>query len=328
LRFRKIRSNPATTNEKKTVILLTVFFLSNIAIRSSTSAPARSRAALRSGIKFPAGLIFTVENEMIEALKNHWPEYLIEAWCLATFMISAAAFGVALFHPGSPLAGFGPAARSAAMGAAMGATAVLIVVSPWGRRSGAHFNPAVTLAFFRLGKIAPWDAAFYVGAQFAGGAAGIFVARLALGDALADGAVNYLVTVPGGAGAGAAFAAEVAISFVLMTTVLVTGNSARLARLTPYLAGALVAVYIPLEAPLSGMSMNPARSFASALAADVWTGLWVYFTAPPLAMLAAAEFYRRAPALGRLYCAKFHRRSRARCIFSCRFGELVEPSQG
>ena len=59
------------------------------------------------------------------------------------------------------------------MGVAMGSTAVALIFSPLGKRSGAHFNPSVTLTFFRLGKIKAWDAVFYVLFQFAGGIAGV-----------------------------------------------------------------------------------------------------------------------------------------------------------
>src|SRR5687768_8571623 len=103
---------------------------------------------------------------MFEALKNHWREYLMEAWGLGTFMVSACVFGVLFFYPGSPFAAVNFALRNVLMGIAMGATAVLIFLSPWGRRSGAHINPSVTLTFWRLGKIKPEDAAFYVLAQF------------------------------------------------------------------------------------------------------------------------------------------------------------------
>src|SRR2546428_12452826 len=112
---------------------------------------------------------------MTERTALHWPEYFAEAGGLAAFMVSACTFGVLLEHPSSPL----PAAiasgdlRRVLMGAAMGLTAVCIVYSPWGRRSGAHINPCLTITFFRLGKIAPIDALFYVLAQFLGAAAGV-----------------------------------------------------------------------------------------------------------------------------------------------------------
>jgi len=259
---------------------------------------------------------------MLNALKHHWPEYLSEAAGLGAFMVSACAFAALLFHPSSPVVvGVeGETARRVLMGAAMGLTNVGLVYSPWGMRSGAHNNPAVTLTFYRLGKVKGADALCYVLAQFAGGVAGVFLAALLFGDVLADAKVNYVVTVPGSFGVAAAFAAEFLISFVLMSVVLRASNHARLARWTGLLAGLLVAVYISVEAPVSGMSMNPARTFGSALSAHVWTALWVYFTAPLAGMLLAAEVFARAGA--RAACAKLYHHDRKRCIFNCNFGEV------
>jgi aquaporin Z len=256
---------------------------------------------------------------MREALRNHWPEYVIEAAGLSVFMLSACAFAVLLFHPSSPVvaAVARPAARRLLMGAAMGATAVLIVYSPWGKRSGAHINPAVTLAFFRLGRIEPWDALCYVLAHFTGGTLGVLLAGALLGQPVADPAVNYVATVPGEAGALAAFAAEILISFVLMSAVLIVSNNSRWAQWTGLCAGTLVALYIAVESPLSGMSMNPARTFGSAFSAGAWASLWLYFTAPPLGMLLAAQVYTSVKGRRRVVCAKLHHRNDQRCIFRC-----------
>jgi aquaporin Z len=177
------------------------------------------------------------------------------------------------------------------MGALMGLTAVAIVYSPWGRRSGALMNPALTLTFLRLGRVAPRDAAAYVAAQFAGGALGVMAAHLVLGGRLAHPAVSYVVTRPGPAGVAAAFLAEATISGVLMTVVLRANASERWKRYTGVLGGLLVTTYILVESPLSGMSMNPARSLGSALAAGSWTALWIYFAAPLLGMLVAAQLH-------------------------------------
>jgi aquaporin Z len=247
----------------------------------------------------------------------HWPEYLMEAAGLGAFMMSACTFAVLLEHSGSALHAAipHPAVRRMMMGAAMGLTALAIVYSPWGRRSGAHINPCVTLTFFRLGKVAPADAAFYVLAQFAGGATGVLVAAAALGSALADPAVNYVVTVPGASGLSAAFVAEASISFVLMSTVLMVSNVPALARFTGVACGLLVATYITLEAPISGMSMNPARTLASALAAGEWRDLWIYFSAPALGMLAAAELYLYLFSERGVFCAKLDHPDDVPCIF-------------
>lgn len=252
------------------------------------------------------------------ALAEHWPEYLMEATQLGLFMASACVLATLLEHPASPLhqAVVDPTSRRLIMGLGMGLTAIGLIYSPWGKQSGAHLNPAVTLTFLRLGKVTPWDAAFYAAAQFAGGALGVAAAALLLGGAVGHPAVQYVVTQPGRWGTEVAFAAEFLMAFVLMSVVLRVSNSARWARLTGCCAGLLVCIYIGLAAPLSGMSMNPARSFASSLNAHVWSGLWLYFVAPPLGMLGAAEAYRRWA--GRpVLCAKLHHQNARRCIFRC-----------
>lgn len=203
------------------------------------------------------------------------------------------------------------------MGVAMGVTAIGLNYSTWGKRSGAHYNPAVTVAFARLGKMARGDVVGYVAAQFVGAVGGVFLAGLIVREMLADPQVHYAVTRPGDQGVGVAFVAEVLISGILMTVVLTTSNRARLAPYTGLFAGLLVATFICVEAPLSGMSMNPARTFGSALPAGVWTALWIYFTAPPLGMLLAAAVFVRLHGLPRLRCAKLQHPDRGDCIFGC-----------
>jgi aquaporin Z len=259
------------------------------------------------------------------ALRRHWPEYLIEAFLLGAFMVSALGVTVLLEHPDSPLRAALPAptGRRLLMGTAMGATAIALVYSPWGQRSGAHFNPAFTLTFFRLGKIERMDALGYVAAHFVGGVLGVVAIATLLGARVAAPTVNFAATTPGLAGPAVAFAAELAISFVTMGTVLVVSNHPRLTRFTPLFVGALVAVWISFEAPLSGMSMNPARSFGSAAGARLFDSLWLNFTAPPLGMLLAAEVYVRARGLRAVHGAKLHHANRQPCIFRCGYHELV-----
>jgi aquaporin Z len=199
----------------------------------------------------------------------------------------------------------------------MGLTAIGLVYSPWGKRSGAHLNPAVTTTFFRLGKIQGSDALWYVAAQFIGGTIGLWLAASLVGTAIEHRAVNYVATVPGESGAFVAFVAEAVISCGLMLVVLMASNRASLNEWTGVFAGALVAVYVAIEAPLSGMSMNPARTLASALPAHRWTDWWVYLTAPLLGMLVAAEWYVRINGLHRVRCAKLHHHNSTRCIFRC-----------
>jgi aquaporin Z len=227
------------------------------------------------------------------AMREHWPEYLIEAWALGCFMISAGMFATLLGSPTSPAYVLisSATARTVVVGIAMGVTAVLLIHSPWGKRSGAHMNPAVTLTFLRLGKVHPWDALFYVIAQTLGGTLGVLVVAGVLGTVFTDPPVSYATTLPGPKGVAVAFTAESVISFGLMVTVLGLAASPRRARYTGIAAGCLVALYISLESPLSGMSMNPARSFASAVPGQMWQHFWIYLLAPPLGMLAAAQVH-------------------------------------
>jgi len=250
------------------------------------------------------------------ALRRHWPEYLIEAWALGTFMVSAGVVSTLLEFPGSPLHAALPNAdlRRVLIGFAMGLTAIALIYSPWGQRSGAHMNPAVTLTFWRLGKVARWDALFYMLAQFAGGALGVLLVAAVLGGRFTTPPVSYAATLPGPHGILAAFIAEFGISALLMWVVLRVSNDPRTARWTGVCAGILVALYISLEAPLSGMSMNPARSFASAYPMGIWQDFWIYLTAPVLGMQFGALVHGLRFGRGAVGCAKLLHPADQRCI--------------
>jgi aquaporin Z len=215
--------------------------------------------------------------------------------------------------------------RRALNGLAMGLTAMVLIYSPWGRRSGAHLNPAVTLTFWRLGKVPMWDALFYSSAQLLGGTLGVVIARVALGPALAHPAVAYVATTPGAAGVLAAFTGEFLISCAMMLMILSTGKVPRLARFTGVFAGGLLVLFITFEAPLSGMSLNPARSLASAIPSGMWTAEWIYLTAPILGMLAAVEVSRIGKGLRGFGCAKLHHGASQRCIL-CGWPGKKSPS--
>jgi aquaporin Z len=253
----------------------------------------------------------------LASLRAHWPEYLMEAALLGAFMVSACLFGALYEFPQSPVhqaigSGF---LRRLLMGMSMGLTAITIIYSPWGKQSGAHINPSVTLTFFRLGKVKPWDALFYIVAQFSGAILGVYLVAQVFGRQVSDPAVRYVVTTPGVNGAGVALLAEFIIASGMMSAVLHFSNHHRLASYTGLFAGLLVATYITLEAPFSGMSMNPARSVGSAVPAMIWDGLWIYLTAPPLGMLFAAEFYLWRKGRQSVKCCKLHHDNDKRCIF-------------
>lgn len=254
-----------------------------------------------------------------EALRSHGSLYLIEAWGLGLFMASACAFATLLELPSSPARRALPSAfaRRALMGLAMGLTAVLIIYSPWGQRSGAHLNPATTLAFYRLGKVHGWDAAFYVAAQFLGAVLGTALAVAVLGRRrVSDPSVSYVETLPGPRGAGVAFLTELGMAFGMMSLVLAVSNDHALARYTGLFAGALVALYIALLAPLSGMSLNPARTFGSAAFTRRFRFLPLYVVAPVLGMLLAAEAHERLLPARTVHCAKLNHGD-GDCHFVC-----------
>ncbi len=196
----------------------------------------------------------TVERlSVTQALRAHWPEYLMEAWGLGTFMVSAGLFATLLEYPGSPVYAAIPngGARLALMGLAMGLTAIAIIFSPWGKQSGAHINPAVTLAFLRLGKINPVDAGFYILAQFLGGTAGVVLVWALLGSAFSEPPVSFINTAPGQAGVAVAYFTEAAMAGGLMLMVLMLLSWERLTPHVGYFAGVMVAAYIFFFAPLS-----------------------------------------------------------------------------
>jgi aquaporin Z len=264
----------------------------------------------------------------LTTFRTNWPEYLMEAIELGVFMISACVFAILLFHPSSSLVVHIESAhvRRFLMGAAMGLTAIALIYSPMGQRSGAHMNPATTLTFWRLGTIGSADAVLYIIAQFSGAICGMMLMRALFHGFLQHDTVRYVTTVPqpGPLGLLIAWIAEFLMALVLMTVVLHVTNSRTLARYTGAIVGLVIMIYIFIEAPLSGTSMNPARSLGASLAARTWTGLWIYFTAPPMAMLLASEIYLRLRGRSQVYCAKLNHFNSARCIFRCRFHEMLQ----
>jgi aquaporin Z len=212
------------------------------------------------------------------------------------------------------------------MGTAVAITALLVITSPIGRRSGAHMNPAITGTFFWLGRVHRWDAAFYIAAQFIGAVVGVLVARQIMGVRLSAQPVQYLITVPGMYGSPTALLVEFALSAVLMGVVVYASNHRFLTRLTPVFVALLTVLYYGVSSSIAGYSVNPARSFASALFAWIWQGIWIYFVAPGLGMLTAATIYVKIRGPNSVYCAKIFHDLRSTCPFPCRFERLYRQT--
>lgn len=241
----------------------------------------------------------------------------MELASMGLYLFLTCTFATLFQHPASPVRHLlsSEIVRRACFGISIGATIVAIALTSWGKQSGGHLNPAMTFAFYRLGNVELWDAIFYATAQFVGACAGVVMATFLLLGAPGNSTVRYAATLPGRYGIGLAFIAETVISFSLMFTVLFASGHSSLSRYTPYFVGALYAIFITLETPFSGMSMNPARSFGAAIGDRHWNALWIYFLAPAVGMLIAAEFWLRVRGGIGPYCAKLHHANDKRCIF-------------
>jgi aquaporin Z len=129
-----------------------------------------------------------MSNDLATVLSEHWPEYLIEGWALGCLMISVGSSVTIFQSPKSYIATLVPnaALRTVFLAFTVGLTITLLIQSPWGKRSGAHMNPAITLTFLRLGKIHRWDALFYVLAQTIGAVLGVVLVALIGGSPFTD----------------------------------------------------------------------------------------------------------------------------------------------
>ena len=176
------------------------------------------------------------------------------------------------------------------IGLSMGLTAFFIINSSFGKKSGAHINPSVTIVQYRLGNIGKIDAVFYIIFQFLGSVCGVFLISLIIPRLIAHPAIDYIVTKPYPHSLVITFISEYIISFILISVVLYSNTNKNLSKYTAWLVAFMITVFITFEAPFSGMSMNPARTFGSAFVANQWEAFWLYCLAPPLGMISGELF--------------------------------------
>jgi len=232
-----------------------------------------------------------------------------------------------MWAPGSPVPAVpNPALRRLLTGLLFAGGATAVVYSPLGQISGGHVNPAVTLAFWRMGKVPVRDAVIYMASQFVGAFVGAYAAGLAWGHLVTAG-VQYATTVPGqGYSVTEALLAEAAMTFLLVFTIFVCTNKPKIAPRTGLVCGALVAVLVMIEAPVSGTSLNPARTLGPAVLAPTYTALWIYFVGPAAGALMAVAVYR-----GRwgphTVCAKLYHTEKYGCPFDGCSYRLVKAGE-
>ncbi len=223
----------------------------------------------------------------------HWPEYgaeLIGTAFLVFVGLSAVVFD---FGKGLPPSTLIPDAslRRLVTGLIFAGSGSLVAISPFGRLSGAHINPSVSLAFWAHGKMRHHDIIGYIGGQFLGAILGEALLVLVWGNYAAS--VGDGMTLPGaGYPLWLVFLAELALTALLVLAIFTCVSTQRFMRWTPLVTWLLVATMVWLEAPISGTSLSPARSFGPALFAGIWTQQWLYYIAPPLGALLAVGLYR------------------------------------
>ncbi len=203
-------------------------------------------------------------------------------------------FVIANLGHGSPLATIvpGEGGRRAITGFLFGSTGALITLSPLGKTSGAHINPAVTLAFWLMGRMKSRHALGYVACQLIGAVFGAvpLLAWGAMGQSVAYGA-----TVPGPAyGDTLALAGEIVTTFALVFGLFFFLRHKTLRAFTPALLPPLYCFMVWLEAPISGTSTNPARTLGPAVISGDWHGWWIYWIGPLIGTMLAVAAYKLA----------------------------------
>ncbi len=202
------------------------------------------------------------------------------AECVGTFVLVTGGCGAIVVNQAT--GALGHAGVAAAFG-----LVVLVMIAAVGHLSGAHFNPAVTLAFALTRHFAWRDVPLYLTGQLAGASAGALALRAAFGLEAGLGA-----TLPSG-GPLQALAIETLLSAVLMFVIVSVATDTRaVGQLAAVAIGATVALDALWGGPVTGASMNPARSFGPALVAGQWRAHWIYWLGPIAGAILGAALYQ------------------------------------
>lgn len=247
----------------------------------------------------------------------HWSEYGAELLGTAFNLLVGFSIITFDFGKGLPMERLvpDPGIRLLINGLIFAGSGSLFAISPLGKLSGAHLNPCLSLAFWVQGKMHKQDLIGYVVGQFLGAIIGTFLVTVVWGSYAAS--VNNGLTLPGkGYAIWYVFLAEVFMTCLLILSIFVFLSSHRLMRWTPVMTWLLVATMVWLGAPVSGTSLNTARSIGPALVSMIWQYQWLYCIAPPLGALLAVVVFRiiSVGELELLTCKIFHS-PHYRCIF-------------
>lgn len=213
----------------------------------------------------------------------HWKVWTCECAGTALLLLGGLSAVCLNFGANSPVAQAIPSSSTRLLltGLLFAGTGSLIAITPFGRLSGAHLNPVITLSFWSQHKVHPHDLAGYIASQLLGGLLGASLVLLLWGETARS--VRAGATAPGpGVSTLAAIGLEAGMTAVLVLTILLMTSSARTARWTPLALWPVITVLVWQGAPYTGSSLNPARSLGPALLAPLLGPLPVYLLGPLL----------------------------------------------
>ncbi len=222
-----------------------------------------------------------------------WSKFLAELAGTAILLLIGLSLVIFMFGSGSPMENFIPhrKLRQLITGFLFGGTGALIAISPLGRASGAHLNPVVTMAFWLFNKIEIKVAFVYVAAQLMGAVIGV-LPLLAWGSL--GRSISFAITEPGvGYSTQTALIGEILTTFTMVSLLILFLAFKRIRSYTPLLFPFLYAIMVPLEADISGISTNPARSFGPSVVSGVWNAWWIYWAGPFAGALLACRLCSR-----------------------------------
>jgi aquaporin Z len=230
------------------------------------------------------------ENDVNNAryLKYRSKFFISEFFGTALLLLGGLSIVIFMFGSGSPMAKLIPdiKIRQVITGFLFGSLGASIALSPIGKLSGAHINPAVTMVFWLFRKIEGRLAITYILAQLTGAIIGCI--PLLLWGQMGR-SIEFGVTVPGeGYSLQTVMLGEVITTFTMVSLLVIFIGFRNIRQFTPYMFPFLYAIMVPLEAAISGTSTNPARSLGPAVISGEWNGWWIYLIGPLAGALLAS----------------------------------------
>lgn len=221
-------------------------------------------------------------------IKAPWNKYFTEFLGTGILLMLGLSIVIFMFGEGSPLAQVIPneKIRQIMSGFLFGCVGASIALSPIGKVSGAHINPAVTLAFRLYNKIDLKTSFGYIIAQLTGAVVGCL--PLLLWGSMGR-SVDFGATIPGkDYSTFTVLLGEIITTFCLVAGLILFIGFHKLRRYTPFMIPFLYAIMVPLEATISGTSTNPARTIGPAVISGEWNGWWIYWVGPVIGTIIAS----------------------------------------